>query len=149
MVHKQSNFYGRWLCGLKIVTVISGQEEGEGGMTSFWPDWAWCTPLPSSSHPVQVQRRESGCHARYSSRDDYALILQSLHNWQSSVARCALQSLERLQYWMSGVSCEFDGITAYETPPLQYCNHASDCSVQCAIGSRNWGETPALLFSSV
>ena len=85
MVHKQSNFYDRWLCGLKIVTAISGREEGEGGMTSFCPDWAWCTPLPSSSPPVQVQRRESGCHARYLSCDDYALILQSLHNLQSSV----------------------------------------------------------------
>ena len=35
-----------------------------------------------------------------------------------------------------------------EIPPFQYCDHVSDCSVQCAIGSRNPNTTAKMFHSS-
>ena len=47
---------------------------------------------------------------------------------------CTLQSLTWLQYQNGGVLSAIHRQKSHETPPLQYCNKVSYCSVQCAIG---------------
>ena len=48
----------------------------------------------------------------------------------SPIAHCTLRSLTWLQYWKAGVSVQLHQWNSRETPPFQYWNHVSDCSVQ-------------------
>ena len=53
------------------------------------------------------------------------------------VVPCTLQSLTWFQYWNSKVSHAIHHRNSCETPPFQCCNRMSNCSVQCAGGTRN------------
>ena len=49
----------------------------------------------------------------------------------SPTAHCTHQSLMLPQYWYGGLSCAIPHRNSCETPPFQFCDHVSDCSVQC------------------
>ena len=63
------------------------------------------------------------------------------HFWASSpncvhIARCS-QSLDYSNGTVDSHMHEFQWCIACKTPSSHYCNHMTDCSVQCASRTRN------------